>query len=119
LIAKRDPHVSIRRPAFPDGENTPWRMRLGPAYLPRMKHNILSRFQKKEPANAPRPTSAALSRDEINFTPSTDEVSRRAYFSYENEGSLPGHDVQHWLKAEADLTAERKLTRVHGFHNQT
>lgn len=84
-----------------------------------MKHNILSRFPKQKPANAPQPTSAALSRDEINFTPSTDEVSRRAYFSYENEGSLPGHDVQHWLKAEADLTAERKLTRVHGFHNQT
>jgi len=109
----------ILRSAFPDGEKTPWRMRLGPAYLLRMKHNILSRFQKKRPANAPRPTSAALSRDEINFTPSTDEVARRAYFSYENEGSLPGHDVQHWLKAKADLTAERKLTRVHGFHNQT
>jgi hypothetical protein len=36
-----------------------------------------------------------------------------------NEGSLPGHDVQHWLEAEAELIAERKLTRVHGFHNRT
>ena len=62
---------------------------------------------------------ADLNRNEIDFAPSPDEVSRRAYFSYENEGSLPGHDVQHWLKAEADLIAERNLTRVHGFHNRT
>jgi len=27
--------------------------------------------------------------------------------------------VQHWLAAEAELTAERNLTRVHGFHNKT
>ena len=53
-----------------------------------------------------------------DFNPSADEVARRAYFSYMNEGSLPGHDVQHWLKAEADLLAERNLTRVHGFHNR-
>ena len=31
----------------------------------------------------------------------------------------PGREVQHWLKAENDLIAERNLTRVHGFHNQT
>ena len=51
--------------------------------------------------------------------PSTDEVARKAYFTYENEGSKPGRDVQHWLAAEAELTAERSLTRVHGFHNKT
>jgi hypothetical protein len=44
-------------------------------------------------------------------------VARRAYFSYVNQGSRPGHEVQHWLKAEADLIAERNQTRVHGFHN--
>ncbi|HTB83086.1 MAG TPA: DUF2934 domain-containing protein [Candidatus Sulfotelmatobacter sp.] len=72
------------------------------------------------PATAPRPVSAAKQDiNEINFVPSPDEVARRAYFSYENQGSLPGHDVQHWLKAEADLIAERRLTRTHQFHNQT
>lgn len=55
----------------------------------------------------------------IDFTPSPDEVARRAYFSYVNTGSLPGHEVQHWLKAEADLLAERTRTRTHGFHNPT
>jgi hypothetical protein len=46
-------------------------------------------------------------------------VARRAYFTYVNEGSRPGHEVQHWLQAEAQLLAERNLTRVHGFHNRT
>lgn len=60
-----------------------------------------------------------LSPKEIDFVPSPDEVARKAYFSFVNQGSLPGHDVQHWLEAEADLIAERNLTRVHGFHNRT
>ena len=51
--------------------------------------------------------------------PSPDEVARRAYFSYVNQGSQPGHEVQHWLEAEKQLVAERNLTRVHGFHNRT
>ena len=84
-----------------------------------MKHNKYSPNQNQKSADAPWAAAAALNQNEINFTPSTDEVSRRAYFSYENEGSLPGHDVQHWLKAEADLIAERNLTRVHGFHHRT
>jgi hypothetical protein len=60
-----------------------------------------------------------MSQDEASFKPSPDEVARRAYFAYENLGSKPGHEVQHWLKAEADLIAERNRTRVHGFHNKT
>ena len=83
-----------------------------------MKHHKL--FQTQPAAIAPRPNSSApVGQTEANFTPSPDEVARKAYFSYENEGSLPGRDVQHWLKAEADLIAERNLTRVHGFHNRT
>lgn len=83
-----------------------------------MKHHKLS--QTQQDVIAPRPASSAgLDQNEADFTPSPDEVARRAYFSYENEGSQPGHDVQHWLKAEADLIAERNLTRVHGFHNRT
>ena len=83
-----------------------------------MKHHKLSKTQQA--VIAPRPTSAArIDQNEINFSPAPDEVARKAYFAYENERSQPGHDVQHWLKAEADLIAERNLTRVHGFHNQT
>ena len=83
-----------------------------------MKHHKLSKTQQA--VIAPRPTlGAGKDQNEISFTPSPDEVARRAYFAYENERSQPGHDVQHWLKAEADLIAERNLTRVHRFHNQT
>ena len=82
-----------------------------------MKHHKLSKTQAA--VITPQPTSnAGTVPNETKFTPSPDEVARKAYFAYENEGSRPGHEVQHWLKAEADLIAERNQTRVHGFHNQ-
>jgi hypothetical protein len=79
-----------------------------------MKQKGYFQDQKDKPARAPLPTESAA-----NFTPSADEVARKAYFSYVGEGSLPGRDVQHWLEAEAELIAERNQTRVHGFHNKT
>ncbi len=83
-----------------------------------MKHNNYKSHQKAATKAEARPTSGAIVNPEDKyFAPSVDEVARRAYFSYANQGSLPGHDVQHWLKAEADLIAERNLTRVHGFHS--
>ena len=85
-----------------------------------MKHHKFSQDQNQEPASASRTTAAAdINPSGIDFVPSTDEVARRAYFSYLNQGSLPGHDVQHWLEAEAHLLAQRNLTRVHGYHNRT
>jgi len=59
----------------------------------------------------------AQGQDEIDLAPSPEDVSRRAYFSYVNQGSVPGHDVQHWLEAETQLIAERKLTRIHSRHH--
>ena len=82
-----------------------------------MKHHKPSKTQQA--VIMPAPTEAGAHQTEVAFFLSPDEVARKAYFSYENEGSLPGHEVQHWLKAEADLIAERNLTRVHGFHNRT
>jgi hypothetical protein len=87
-----------------------------------MQHHKLSKTQQS--VIAPRPTASAAvlqneDQNEENFMPAPDEVARKAYFAYENLGSLPGHEVQHWLKAEADLIAERKLTRTHGYHHQT
>ena len=85
-----------------------------------MKHNKFSLDQKQKAAGVPQPTAAAdLNQSAVGFTPSADEVARRAYVSDVNQGSLQGHDVQHWLEAEAELIAERDLTRVHGFHNRT
>jgi hypothetical protein len=56
---------------------------------------------------------------EVDLAPSPEAVARKAYFTYVNQGSQPGHEVQHWLAAEAELIAERNLTRTHGFHNKT
>ena len=85
-----------------------------------MRNHEISQGQKQTPVDPSRLAAMeASNQNEIDFAPSPDEVARKAYFSYENEGSLPGHDVQHWLSAEAELLAERKLTRVHGFHNRT
>lgn len=85
-----------------------------------MKQTKFSQDQNQKPASATQPTAAAcLNQKEIDLAPSPDEVARRAYFSYLNQGSQPGHDVQHWLAAEAELIAERNRTRVHGFHNRT
>jgi hypothetical protein len=78
-------------------------------------------FQSKKPVPSPAPAVASVAkpvRPETAFVPSPDEVARRAYFTYVNQGSANGSDVQHWLAAEAELAAERALTRTHGFHNQ-
>jgi hypothetical protein len=85
-----------------------------------MKHKKFSQDQNLKTIDASRATATAgLSQNEIEFVPSPDEVARRAYFSYVNQGSSQGHEVQHWLEAEAQLLAERNLTRTHGFHNKT
>jgi hypothetical protein len=85
-----------------------------------MKNRTFSQDQNQKPAVPPRPASRPdLNQGGTAFTPSPDEVARRAYFSYVNEGSPQGRSVQHWLDAEAQLLAERNLTRVHGFHNRT
>jgi Protein of unknown function (DUF2934) len=84
-----------------------------------MKHKDFFQEQNQKPAGVSAAVVADLSQNEIDFVPSSDEVARKAYFSYVNQGSLPGNAVQHWLAAEAQLLAERKLTRTHGFHNKT
>lgn len=82
-----------------------------------MKHKNF--LQNQRPIGESGATVADLSPAETNFAPSPDEVERKAFFSYVNQGSIPGNAVQHWLAAEAQLIEERKLTRTHGFHNRT
>lgn len=87
-----------------------------------MKHKSSApdQKQKPEPVSVVRQGRATDSdQNGDSFVTSPDEVARRAYFAYVNQGSLPGHEVQHWLAAEAELIAERNQTRVHGFHNRT
>ena len=37
--------------------------------------------------------------------PSHDEIAERAFNLFSAGGYIPGHDVEHWLQAEAQLTA--------------
>ena len=37
--------------------------------------------------------------------PSHDEIAKRAYNLFSASGYTPGHDVEHWLQAEAQITA--------------
>jgi len=85
-----------------------------------MKHQKHSQNQNQVSVSPPIAAVVPdLKQGEKDFAPSSDEVARRAYFSYVNEGSQPGREVQHWLAAEAELIAERNQTRIHGFHNKT
>jgi hypothetical protein len=69
--------------------------------------------QNLKPVRASRLAAAAeLNQNEIDFAPSPGEAA-----SYVSRGSPQGHEVQHWLAAEAQLLAERKLTQVQGFQN--
>ncbi|HVV52812.1 MAG TPA: DUF2934 domain-containing protein [Polyangia bacterium] len=38
--------------------------------------------------------------------PSQDEIARRAYELYLQRGSVPGHEKDDWLQAEAELAAD-------------
>ena len=85
-----------------------------------MKNKKFSQDQNQKTVGVSRPAAVAdLNQNKTGFAPSADEVARRAYFSYVNQGSSQGHEVQHWLEAEAHLLAERNRTRIHGFHNRT
>jgi hypothetical protein len=37
--------------------------------------------------------------------PSHDEIAERAYNLFSASGYIPGHDVEYWLQAEAQITA--------------
>jgi hypothetical protein len=41
-----------------------------------------------------------------DFRPDEDEIARRAYEIYLQRGSVPGHETDDWLQAEAELAAE-------------
>lgn len=36
-----------------------------------------------------------------------DDIARKAYFSYVDQGSQPGNDMRDWLQAEAGIRAEQ------------
>ena len=77
-----------------------------------MRHNKLPEIRNPIPASTTKPIAAAASDVEPNrFCAPTGRGGQEGLLHYVNQVSLPGHDVQHWLEAEAHLIAERNLTR--------
>ncbi len=46
----------------------------------------------------------------IRLTVENDEIERRAYFIWEKEGRLIGHDLEYWIRAKNEWKAERRQT---------
>jgi len=66
----------------------------------------MSQDQNQKKANTQQPAAVvSLNQSRTDSKPSPDAVAQKAYFSYLNEGSVPGQDVRHWLEAEAQLFA--------------
>ena len=52
-------------------------------------------------------TSATYSGAE-SAAPTPEQIAQRAYEIYEREGRQEGHDLENWLKAEAELGGSRR-----------
>jgi len=69
-----------------------------------MKAKQFSPSATSKPASPQKLLSSAdLNQSKTSPAPSPDVVASLAYTIYENEGSQPGHEVKHWLEAEAQL----------------
>jgi len=86
---------------------------------PPMKQNLAtpsnaSKLSNGKPANgkASNGKSVHASPSAHAFIPSAEAVALRAYLLYENHGAAHGHDVDHWLAAEAALRAEQGLAHT-------
>jgi hypothetical protein len=74
---------------------------------------------KAAPARKPKPAKVLpldTSAPEDQATPpqahSADEVALRAYQNFQKRGSTHGDHHDDWLRAETELTAERRLVRA-------
>ena len=58
------------------------------------------------------PTGSVIMQDALKYPPTAEEVAKRAYFCYVNQGSQDGHEVEYWLQAEDQLLRERNFQEV-------
>jgi len=50
----------------------------------------------------------------VEFGPSEQDIAKRAYYLFLNQGSLSGFDILHWQEAEAQLVEERNCILARG-----
>jgi len=69
-----------------------------------MKPSQFSPNANQKTARSQKPTTGLdLNQSKTALAPTQEAVARRAYAIYEKQGSQPGHEVKHWLEAEAQL----------------
>ena len=87
-----------------------------------MKHKHLPHHNASpEPLKTGQPEIVGgFTRRRMDIPLHGDEIAKAAYLGYLGRGSLPGHDVEDWLEAEALLRTERNLVWVAegGFPNR-
>lgn len=84
-----------------------------------VKHNISFQNQNSKPVfSAQSETSTTRNRSETVFSPSPEDVAKRAYRNYVDGGSEQGRDVEHWLEAETQLRAEHNGSMTSGFQSR-
>ncbi len=59
------------------------------------------------------PTSAVVQNSPERISePLRERIEQRAYELYEARGSEPGHEIEDWTKAEAEILQQTKLHRA-------
>ena len=95
------------------GVNTPWQIAPGNGYTSCMDYKTLSQDPTQAYIEASRsPTGSVIMQDASLYPPTSEEVAKRAYFCYVNQGSQSGHEMDHWLQAEDQLLRERNFLVV-------
>jgi hypothetical protein len=69
-----------------------------------MKNKLLLQTSESTSRRLPLPT-APSNQTGIDVRLLRDEVAKKAYFIYLNQGRPQGRDVQHWLEAEAQVVS--------------
>jgi hypothetical protein len=77
-----------------------------------MKHPVQSR-QQHQARSIPGPIIQAASSDDAARG---EDIARKAYFTYVDRGSQPGHDLRDWLEAETGIRAEQASRDSGGIH---
>lgn len=75
---------------------------------PEMNTTAIPAFSLRSLFSTSLSEGSPLVQDQSAFTPSSDDIAYRAYLNYQNHGSADGHDLNDWLRAEAELIAEQR-----------
>jgi hypothetical protein len=74
------------------------------AYKKRM--NTTGRKTVKAKESAPKSVKATAQKVATAAAPTTEQIAQRSYEIYLSRGAQPGHEVEDWLAAEAELSGK-------------